>query len=183
MPCSFMCMDGALPFESGLIMVGIFPHDLPSSLLTYTWIGAGGWRSSTNAMMSPLASFTVTPPGWKPGLAMTISGPQVLPPSSLRLARTWLLPQVAMTVPFMETTMLPNRSPLKTCCRSMCGFSKCGFNGPSTSAAVAMLWLHTITAVINMRNFFCIRPKSAITAFVVNGFDQSYSLVKARTVF
>ena len=46
-----------------------------------------------------------------------------------------------------------------------------------------MLWPHTITAVINMRNSFCIRPKSAIKASVVNGFDQSYSLVKARTVF
>ena len=34
MPCSFMCIDGSLPFESGLMLVSILFQVLPSSLLT-----------------------------------------------------------------------------------------------------------------------------------------------------
>ena len=113
-----MCMDGELPFESGSIFVSCFCQVFPSSELRKMDISAGGCLASTNAMMSPEFSSTVSPPVWKPGLQIEIASPHVFPPSSLRFARTEEVPQVAIKVPFIETTMFGNLSFLKSGLRS-----------------------------------------------------------------
>ena len=65
----------------------------------------------------------------------------------------------------------------------MWGFSRCGFNGPSTSPAEAKLWLQIAKAAINLRNGFCIRTNNAMPVSVVNVLNPGYSLVKNRMVF